>query len=468
MFRTPLRALPLLFVLLAAAWPATAQSSKPRLIVLTDIGGDPDDQQSMVRLMVYTNEFDIEGLIASASGTPNELKENLVRPDLIREIVLAYGQARPNLLQHKTGYPETKYLLERIKTGNPNRGVANQGADHDTEGSRWIIAMADKPDPRPLNIAIWGGATELAQALWRVRQDRAPEEAARFAAKLRVHSIGHQDDTGPWIVENFPDLFFILNARSEDDVLKQASTGPDRRLSVYRGMYLGGDESLTSLKWINENVRQNHGTLGSLYPPKTWTAPNPHSALKEGDTPSWFYFLPRGFNDPEHPEWGSWGGRFTRDRGGLYRDAQDTVDGVTDARATVWRWREAFQNDFAARMDWCVKPRQAANHNPVAVVNGDQSDRIVHLTAKSGELVTLDASKSTDPDGRPLAFRWFQYREAGTYPNEAAVESATAAKAQIRAPRVQEPQTLHLILEIRDRGSPNLFAFRRVILHIRP
>src|SRR6188474_222554 len=68
--------------------------AKPRLIVLTDIGGDPDDQQSLIRLMLYSNEFEIEGLVASASGTPGDLKAEVVRPELIREIVEAYGKVR--------------------------------------------------------------------------------------------------------------------------------------------------------------------------------------------------------------------------------------------------------------------------------------------------------------------------------------------------------------------------------------
>ena len=76
---------------------------RPRLLVLTDIGGDPDDQQSMVRLMVYANEFNLEGLVASASGTPGQLKTSVTRPDLIREIVGAYGKVRPNLAQHGDG-----------------------------------------------------------------------------------------------------------------------------------------------------------------------------------------------------------------------------------------------------------------------------------------------------------------------------------------------------------------------------
>ena len=85
--------------LLCVALPLSA-AERPRLAVLTDIGGDPDDQQSMIRLMVYANEFEIEGLIASAAGTPGELKEAVTRPDSIRQIVDAYGQVRPNLIKH--------------------------------------------------------------------------------------------------------------------------------------------------------------------------------------------------------------------------------------------------------------------------------------------------------------------------------------------------------------------------------
>ena len=220
---------------------------KPRLLVLTDIGGDPDDSQSLIRLLTYADEFDIEGLVASASGTPGELKADIVRPDLIREIVDAYGQVRENLARHRAGYPTAGELGGRIKAGNPHRGVANLGEGHDTEGSRWIIAAADRPDPRPLNVAIWGGSTELAQALWRVRHDRDERALGRFLAKLRVYAVSHQDDTGPWIVENFPDLFYVLG---------KSADGRDKREAVYRGMYLGGDESLTSRAWIDENIRE--------------------------------------------------------------------------------------------------------------------------------------------------------------------------------------------------------------------
>lgn len=437
----------------ACAHQAVAQA-KPRLIVLTDIGGDPDDQQSLVRLLTYANEFDLEGLIASASGTPGELGEDVVKPELLRSAVEAYGQVRDNLSQHKRGYPTAQDLLSRVKRGNPHRGTEHVGPGHDTEGSDWIIAAVDRADPRPVNLSIWGGSTDLAQALWRVRQDRSPEQLARFISKLRVHAISHQDDTGPWIVEQFPGLFYVLN---------KAPDGQDKRKAAFRGMYLGGDESLTSRAWIDAHVRTGHGPLGALYPPETWTAPNPHGALKEGDTPSWFYFLPNGLGSPEHPAWGGWGGRFEHQAGGLYRDAEDTVDAVTSARATVWRWRPTFQADFQARMDWCVRPYDAANHNPIARV---QSGTERAVTA--GTVVSLDASASSDPDADSLSFNWMVYPEAGTYKGKVVLQEHGTARARFVAPDVTRPETIHVVLTVTDSGAPPLSSYRRIVVTVRP
>ena len=114
-------------------------------------------------------------------------------------------------------------------------------------------------------------------------------------------------------------------------------------------MYLGGDESLTSREWIEANVRSK-GPLGRLYPTNTWTAPNPHACMKEGDTPSWFFFLPPGGNDPADPTKPGWGGQYEKSADGWWRD----IPGP-DPRGAVHRWRPQFQADFARRMDWCVK-----------------------------------------------------------------------------------------------------------------
>ncbi|MCL4201132.1 MAG: DUF1593 domain-containing protein [Pirellulaceae bacterium] len=324
---------------------SAAAVERPRLAVLTDIGGDPDDQQSLIRLMVYANEFEIEALIASASGTPGELKEAVTRPDLILQTIDGYAQVRPNLQRHATGWPEAEQLRERVRSGNPQRGRKFIGAGHDTEGSRLLVERIDAGTPdRPLNIAIWGGQSDLAQALWRVEHDRGDEGFASFVKKFRVYDIADQDGIADWMRGEFPGMFYILN---------KAPEGRDRREAVFRGMYLTGDLSLTSREWIEKNVRST-GPLGALYPVKTWTAPNPHACLKEGDTPSWFFFLPPGGNDPGDPSQPGWGGRFQREPDGWWRDPPATDE--FDPRTAVSRWRPDFQRDFANRMSWCLSP----------------------------------------------------------------------------------------------------------------
>src|SRR5690554_4414936 len=380
------------------------KTPKPRLLVLTDIGGDPDDQQSLVRLALYFNEFEIEGLIASASGTPGELGEAVIKPHLIEEIIEAYGKVSNNLRLHDPEYPDHRELLQKIKHGNPQRGTHFIGEGHDTEGSEWIIQVVDRPDERPVNIAIWGGQTDLFQALWKVKNTRSPEDYEAFVSQLRIYDIADQDNILDEVIPDYPGLFYIRN---------KARGGEDKRNSVFRGMYLGGDESLTSMDWIKTHVEQNHGPLGALYPLKTWTAPNPHGVMKEGDTPSWFYFLPNGLGHPDHPEWGGWGGRFDP-RSMHFGDAKDQVDSVISARATVWRWRPHFQHEFQARMDWCVKPYEEANHPPIVVVNNRRGSDAITVGVASGEKISLSVAGSVDPDGDDLSYRWYEYPEAGS------------------------------------------------------
>jgi hypothetical protein len=331
--------------LAAISMPFTVLSAaeRPRLAVLTDIGGDPDDQQSMIRLMVYANEFDLELLIASAAGTPGELKESITRPDLIHQIIDAYGAVLPNLQRHAQGWPGVQSLHARVLSGNPLRGREHIGAGHDTGASRALMNRIDAGSPgRPLNISIWGGQTDLAQALWRVKQDRGTAGLATFVRRFRVYDIADQDGIADWMRGEFPGMSYIL---------AKAPAGRDRREAVFRGMYLTGDESLTSRAWIDGHVR-GRGPLGALYPTRTWTAPNPHATMKEGDTPSWFFFLPLGGNKPDDPSQPGWGGQFVREGDGWFRDPP--AGAGKDPRDTVSRWRPEFQRDFATRMTWCV------------------------------------------------------------------------------------------------------------------
>ena len=444
----------LIYLILLLSATLSSFGQNPRLLITTDIGGDPDDQQSLVRLMVYTNEFDIEGIITSASGTPGELKEAMVRPDLVKEIISGYAAVYPNLLKHDKNFPAPEYLLSKVKKGNPQRGWANVGKAHETEGSEWIIKQADKKDKRPLNICIFGGQTDLAQALWNVKNSRSAKEYQKFISKIRVYDINDQDKIFSQMFSEFGMPFYIL---------AKAPDGVDKREGAYRGMYLGGDESLTSMEWLTANVLENHGPLGKLYPTKTWTAPNPHGVMKEGDTPSWFFFLKNGLNVAEHPELGGWGGRFIKNEQGYYSDAIDTFRNEKNARSMIYRWREDFQNDWAARMDWCVNNFQNCNHVPRINVNGSMGTRILKIETKAGKQISLDASQSTDPDGQPISFDWFFYPKADNQssPPELIINGS---KASFIMPVMKRGACLNMVLKVTDNGSPQLSAYNRIII----
>ncbi|MEP7246023.1 MAG: DUF1593 domain-containing protein, partial [Gammaproteobacteria bacterium] len=171
-----------------------------RVIVMTDIGNEPDDSESMVRFLLYSNEFDVEGLIATTSTW----QRDSIHVELIEERVRAYGQVLPNLRAHAAVYPEAADLLARTKRGGAAYGMRGVGVGNDTPGSDWIIAAVDKTDARPVWLLVWGGAHDLAQALAKVRKVRSPQAVDAFIAKLRVYSISDQDDAGPWIRQNFP------------------------------------------------------------------------------------------------------------------------------------------------------------------------------------------------------------------------------------------------------------------------
>lgn len=458
----------LFFVCLFMALPPAAgqrgeRRSLPRLVVLTDISalvhaeGEPDDSQSMVRLMLYTNELDIEGLIA----TSNLGHGQRTRPELIRQIVEAYGQVYPNLLLHDKNYPPANALFALIKQGQPiaSPSVAvdqSIGEGKDTEGSDWIIRVVDKNDPRPVWIAIWGGSADLAQALWKVRETRTPEQVNEFVRKLRVQFVYDQDATGPWIREEFPQLYSIF------------------RHHGIRGMYRRGDTTLVRSRWVETNIRNGHGALGAIYTNyqggDIWGRKLGRVyGIKEGDTPSFLNLLSNGLNVPERPELGSWSGRFRRDstRQNLWVEAVDKVgnyDVDPDPRmAALYRWRPAWQADFAARLDWCVMSYEQANHAPRLEHDGDKK-----WVVRAGKTIKLSAPKASDPDQDLLHYNWYFYPEEGSYPGTPPPLNAKGDMASFTAPKVSSPQTLHVILEVTDNGTPALTSYKRFVVTVKP
>lgn len=452
------------------------QNQKNRVIILSDIEADPDDTQSFVRLFLYSNEIDLKGLIATTSVW----HKTSVNPESIKKIIKAYGKVQPNLLKNEAGFPGAEVLLTKVKQGLPKYGMLGVGEGKDSQGSDWIIKVLEEKDERPLWVSVWGGANTLAQALYKIRKTMPEAEAKRLIAKLRVYTISDQDDSGIWIRNNFPDLFYIV------------SPGDDYGSATWiaiNSFIKGINNNEISNSWIAQNIQQGHGPLGAVYPDVAYGT--------EGDTPSWLNLIPNGLSDPEHPEWGGWGGRYelykpdfsspkkgssgvpfepeTRD---IWTNAidsytpyihkeygrtigKDTVS-FTDNKVTLWRWRNDFQNDFAGRMDWCTKTYKEANHPPVPVVDHKQ------ITVKSGEGFGLDASGSTDPDGDSISFLWFLYPEAGSYKKPINISAENVHSIYVVAPEVEKKETIHIILKVTDKGTPTLSRYKRVIVTVLP
>lgn len=465
------------FILVSAAIAICASQAafaKQRVIVLTDIENEPDDTQSMVRFLVHSNQWDVEALIATTSTH----QKSAVAAWKIREIVEAYAKVRDNLLKHQPGFPEASYLLTVLKEGRPAYGMSAVGPEMDSPGSEKLIQVVDRDDPRPVWVLAWGGPNCLAQALWKVRATRSPEDVDKFVSRLRVYTISDQDDSGPWLRKTFPGLFYIVSPGFNSGGAYHYSTWSGISGDKFHGRFNGADFSIVDNPWLDVNIRAK-GPLGALYPITKF--------LMEGDTPSFLYLIDNGLSDPEHPDWGSWGGRyesytpryrkwyFEPETRPIWTDTEDEVLGVDgnwhqSNKATIWRWRAAYQNEFSARMDWTVKPFAQANHPPVAKLN--HANR---LTARSGDRVALSAAGSSDPDGNPLTFEWFRYGEPGTLALSTSrtgapltIDDANKSAAWFIAPKVTKPETMHIVLAVTDQGAPALTRYQRVIVTVYP
>lgn len=259
---------------------SSADDQKNRVIILTDIEADPDDTQSLIRLLLYANQIDIKGIIATTSCW----QKARIAPESIQKVIRAYGKVQPNLIKHEEGFPGYEELISLVKRGLPVYGMQGVGDGKDSEGSEWIIKTLEENDDRPLWISVWGGANTLAQALYKIKNTRSGAVTKRLTAKLRVYTISDQDDSGIWIRNNFPDLFYIVTPG--DDYGSATWTGIN---TFVRGI----DNHTISNKWLAENIQQGHGPLGALYPDVAYGV--------EGDTPAFLSLIPNGLSTAAHP-----------------------------------------------------------------------------------------------------------------------------------------------------------------------
>lgn len=452
--------------ILAASCSKDDIQLKPRIVVLTDIAPgniEPDDMESMIRLMTYSDQLEIEALITTIGWNCDPYPTSWA--DSLHRVIDAYEHDSANLLKRsqqkgfrslenesgmqEIGYwPSPEYLRSRTAMGSQRAGIGVIGPDNNTPGSDLIIKLADEDDPRPIWITCWGGGNTLAQAIWKVRQERSPEELKAFLNKLRVYTITDQDmvwamrmnrsySSHQWMRREFSDdLLFIWD---ESAWLSQNELGS------------------RSWKEYAEKI-QGRGELGKAYPTYKWGV--------EGDTPSYLNVLPNGLHDPDRPEQIGWAGCF---RKGMCPDSITVAwtNWEQPQKSISRSYEERFYpetfNDFAARIEWAEKGE--GNRNPIISLNGSRNYLPTYMKATAGETVKADASKSFDPDGDSLEFTWWVQKDACTYSRDITI-NADGAKAEILIPEDASGSELHVICEVRDDGKPSLVTYRRMVIAI--
>lgn len=463
-----------------------AVKDKPRVFIVSDISNEPDDAESLCRYLLYSNELDTRGLVACTS---NWMKR-VVHPEDMEKIIRAYAKVVKNLNKHvhpDNQYPPAEHFLDVLNTGPALYGKEALKTDVPlSDGAKLLIERLEESD-KPLWVLCWGGTNVLAQALQEISKIRSEEEAASLRSRMRVYAISDQDDTGAWIRLTFPDIFYIVSIHGWNQYGMAAWTGisGDRFYNFDQG---GPDFSKFERAWLKEHVQI--GALGEAYPD--------YMFIPEGDTPTFLYLIQNGLGVPERPDYGSWGGRYSASdlHGRQFGDTVDRVEGkdgktYTSNHATIWRWRDAFQNDFAARIQWTLHDTPSkCNHQPIAVVNGHAEVAPLQLEAEAGAEIVLDASESHDPDGDELGFSWYQYKDVtatqwwvdaevadcSITPQDDA-KAGRVVKIQLPPPEkcavdmfTREPvavgQQLHFILEVTDNGTPPMKTYKRVIVQI--
>lgn len=442
-------------------------SEKTRIIITSD--AEIDDECSFVRCLLYANDFDIEGIITTSSQY-HAHDHNWAGDDWYVKYLDAYTEIYPNLIKHDTNYPSPDYLKERGFLGN----VETEGEmDSITPGSQHIVrVLLDETDDRPVWLQAWGGMNTIARALKTI-EDEHPDKMTYVANKIRFFFIWEQDETFQtyirprWGMYNIPtiisDQFIALFYKWKEYIPSEQQK------------FLVGE-------WMNENIKIDHGPLCSLY-----KSLDNGDFRSEGDSPSFMHAIPTGLRSLESPDWGGWAGRYTRVRDNTWLDPvaepgyqypegrwytstawgrvrlKEEIPNDAALKAylkPIWRWMEAFQNDFASRADWCVKSFEESNHPPLVVLDNEAD-----LKARPGTSVELSAKGTSDPDGDSLTYRWWQFQEAGTYDGIIEIQDSDKQEASFNVPdNLPKGKTIHIICEVTDSGTPQLARYSRVVV----
>ncbi len=408
-------------------------SEKPRVIVTTD--GEIDDQNSMIRCLLYTDEWNVEGIIYSSSKF-HWVGHNWSDTSWIQDDINLYSQVYDNLVKNDSSYPTPDYLLSKVFVGN----IDSVGEmTKETPGSNHIVDVLLDSIPGLVWLQVWGGTNTIARALKTIKE-KYPNRMEEVSKKAIIYIILDQDNTYyDYIKPNWPAIQ-VLYSRTQFRAIGYQWSNLDPQ--PYHSYFEDA--------WMKDNITDNHGPLCSHRPNIDFNS--------EGDTPSFLYNIPVGLRQMEDPSHGGWGGRFyLKDQSSQWWEAKDD----NDAYKPIYRWAKGIQNDFAARANWSVNDYYHSNHRPkVNVVGG------LNREVAAGSKVILNASGTTDPDGNDLTYKWWQYADVGNVNSQVSISNSTSEDSASFIVPNEVGKELHIILTITDNGSPNLEAYARIIFKI--
>jgi hypothetical protein len=463
------------------------QPEKYRVVILSDM--THDDGNSLIRYLYYAPYFDLEALIVT-NQLPDFTYDESGPWDKAMGILDAYKEILPQLKKHDSGFPGYEQLINVTKKGTGTipiiwltntlsfngdiagrqvesrwdsiyfhdwigEGLNPNGLSKDSEGSDFLVEVFNKRDDRPIYVQSWGGPITFVQALYRYRQRYGDEQFNRLLLKIRFYGILFQDITFEYFVD-----FIKMQNNTCAGMGTAVPTYGQEPVELGQVLYENGhfwtyvySNDPSWVRPMHPNEVNGHGPMSDIYD---------HGG--EGDTPAFLYLLSGvfGLNDPADPTMGSWGGMF-KQMGPEFPSGYYSTCNLDSE--VLRKWIPDAKKSFQNRLLWTLKEPSEVNREPVAIVNGDHSSNIIRLKGKPGERITLDASRSYDPDKDRLSFNWFRYPLADNYQGELIINNPEIAVQHITIPDdLAEDQSLHLILEVRDTGSPDLVTYRRVII----
>jgi hypothetical protein len=519
-----LRALALVFattysVVASSAPLETPPNHKPRVVITAD--PELDDSNSLVRYLLFSADYTTEGLIYASSqfhwkGDGQGTKLSVPGREYTRfglnlcpctswrwdpnerfidDAVETYAEAYPNLRVHDSGYPSPEVLKAKIRWGN----VEFDGEmSKDTPGSDLIKSLLLDDDESPIYLHAWGGQSTIARALKSIEEQYKGTPQwdairAKVSRKAVIHPSGDQDDTyAKYIRPNWPEIRYrqleggVMLAYNAQSLVSEA------------------DAAYLSAEWTRRNISER-GPLGAFY--RVWgdgkqmvrgdifdyfgmTAGKTAQELRaegyivwspvhetgsflgEGDTGTFLNLIDNGLRGYRGESFGGWGGYASAAPPRSFGEGFAALESVASNPATPRQLRRAptspflavAQRELAARFIWATTPRFGdANHDPRVGVRGSR-----FIVARPGDVVSLRV-KTSDPDGDDVAVRWWRWDEADSYGGAIALDRSNGSSTRFAIPMdAQAGQTIHVIAEAADNGTPALTRYERFVVTIEP